>query len=408
MKIYTSINDIRTNIDDVNVQKFLNEYLDNVAVGIIAEYNPFHNGHLYMLNKVKEMYKDDEIILVLSGNYTQRGDVSIIDKWNKADIAKKYGVNLIVELPIIYSIQSADFFAKGALEILDSLKVDKLVFGSEIDDIDILKEIANVQINNNTFDKLVKIYSRMGYNYPTSLSLAINEITGKKVDAPNDLLGVSYIKEIIKNNYKIEPILIKRENDYHSLDISKISSGEAIRKALRKGIDVKEAVPEYTYKNLKNLHFIDDYFNLLKYKIITCKDLSIYHEVNEGIENKIRKEILNSNSYDELINKVKSKRYTYNKIKRILLYILLDITKDDMSKLNAWNYIRILGFDDKGKKYLNRVKKDSKLKIISKFERGNKLLNLELKSTKIYSIPHNEHLEEKEYKIGENYGKTYK
>lgn len=384
------------------------ERRDNVAVGIIAEYNPFHNGHLYMLNKVKEMYKDDEIILVLSGNYTQRGDVSIIDKWNKADIAKKYGVNLIVELPIIYSIQSADFFAKGALEILDSLKVDKLVFGSEIDDIDILKEIANVQINNNTFDKLVKIYSRMGYNYPTSLSLAINEITGKKVDAPNDLLGVSYIKEIIKNNYKIEPILIKRENDYHSLDISKISSGEAIRKALRKGIDVKEAVPEYTYKNLKNLHFIDDYFNLLKYKIITCKDLSIYHEVNEGIENKIRKEILNSNSYDELINKVKSKRYTYNKIKRILLYILLDITKDDMSKLNAWNYIRILGFDDKGKKYLNRVKKDSKLKIISKFERGNKLLNLELKSTKIYSIPHNEHLEEKEYKIGENYGKTYK
>lgn len=384
------------------------ERRDNVAVGIIAEYNPFHNGHLYMLNKVKEMYKDDEIILVLSGNYTQRGDVSIIDKWNKADIAKKYGVNLIVELPIIYSIQSADFFAKGALEILDSLKVDKLVFGSEIDDIDILKEIANVQINNNTFDKLVKIYSRMGYNYPTSLSIAINEITGKKVDAPNDLLGVSYIKEIIKNNYKIEPILIKRENDYHSLDISKISSGEAIRKALRKGIDVKEAVPEYTYKNLKNLHFIDDYFNLLKYKIITCKDLSIYHEVNEGIENKIRKEILNSNSYDELINKVKSKRYTYNKIKRILLYILLDITKDDMSKLNAWNYIRILGFDDKGKKYLNRVKKDSKLKIISKFERGNKLLNLELKSTKIYSIPHNEHLEEKEYKIGENYGKTYK
>lgn len=370
-----------------------------MAVGVIAEYNPFHNGHLYMLKKIKEMYPDDTIILVLGGNFTQRGDVSIIDKWTKTNIAKHYGIDLVIELPLIYSIQSADYFAKGALEILNSLKVNKLVFGSEINDIDLLKEIASVQLNNNELDKLVKIYMRMGLNYPSSLSNAIYDITGKKVDTPNDLLGVSYMKEILKNDYNIEAVIIKRENNYHSKEIKEITSGEALRKALKEGKEIKCSVPEFTYKNLNNLHFMDEYFTLLKYKILTEKDLSKYHGVEEGIENKIKKEIINSSNYDELINKVKSKRYTYNKIKRILLYILLDITKEDMKEINNWNYIRILGFNEKGRKYLNKVKKDSGLKIISKFERNNKLLNLELKSTIIYSIPHNEvNLIEKEYK----------
>ncbi len=370
-----------------------------MAVGIIAEYNPFHNGHLCMLNKIKEMFKDETIVLVLSGNFTERGDVSIIDKWTKASIAKHYGIDLIVELPIIYSIQSADYFAKGAVEILSSLNVDKLVFGSETGDIEVLKKIANAQIDDNILDKLVKLYSRTGLNYPSSLSNAIYDITGLRVSAPNDLLGVSYVKEIIKNNYKIDAITIKRDDNYHSKDIKKISSGTAIRDGLLNKKDIKDSVPEFTYKNLNNLHFVDDYFPLLKYKVLTDKDLSIYHEVNEGIENKIRKEIINSSSYDELINKVKSKRYTYNKIKRILLYILLGITKDDMKEVKDWNYVRILGFNDKGRKYLNSVKKNSTLKIISKFERNNKLLNLELKSTMIYSLPHNEKkLIEKEYK----------
>ena len=180
------------------------------SVGIICEYNPFHNGHLYHLNKIKELYKDDTIILILSGNYTERGDFSIIDKWKKVEIAKKAGIDLIVELPFPFATQSADFFSYGAVTLLEKLKVEKLVFGSESDNIEDLITIAKCQVENPDFDKLVKVYSKFGYNYPTSINNSIYDLTGKKVDTPNDLLGVSYIKTIIENNYSIKPICIKR------------------------------------------------------------------------------------------------------------------------------------------------------------------------------------------------------
>ena len=371
-----------------------------MAVGIIAEYNPLHNGHLYQINKVKEMFKDKEIILILSGNYTERGDASIIDKWTKTDLALSNGIDLVVELPFPFATQSADFFAKGSLKLLEELKVDYLVFGSESDDINSLTTIAKCQIDNPEFETLVKMYSKFGENYPTAVSKAVYDLTNKKVTAPNDLLGVSYIKEIIKNNYNIKPVIIKRENDYHSLEIDSISSATAIREALFKNIDIKKAVPENVYNKLKEstLHFIDDYFNLLKYKIINEKDLTIYQTVDEGIDNLLKKKILEVDNYDDLIKSIKSKRYTYNKIKRMLLHILVGFTKDDSKKFNDIEYIRILGFNDSGKNYLNKIKKDINIPILSKFKREIPLLELELKATTIYSIPHNEtYLIKKEY-----------
>ena len=155
------------------------------------------------------MYKNEEIILVLSGNFTQRGEPSIIDKWKKTEIAIKAGVDLVVELPFVFSTQSADFFSYGAVSILEKLKVDKLVFGSESDNIDDLITIAKCQIDNDDFEKLVKIYSKFGENYPTAISKAVMDLTGKNVKAPNDLLGVSYIKTILKNGFNIKPICIK-------------------------------------------------------------------------------------------------------------------------------------------------------------------------------------------------------
>ena len=371
-----------------------------MAVGIIAEYNPLHNGHLYQINKVKEMFKDEEIILILSGNYTERGDASIIDKWTKTDLALSNGIDLVVELPFPFATQSADFFAKGSLKLLEELKVDYLVFGSESDDINSLTTIAKCQIDNPEFETLVKMYSKFGENYPTAVSKAVYDLTNKKVTAPNDLLGVSYIKEIIKNNYNIKPVIIKRENDYHSLEIDSISSATAIREALFKNIDIKKAVPENVYNKLKEstLHFIDDYFNLLKYKIINEKDLTIYQTVDEGIDNLLKKKILEVDNYDDLIKSIKSKRYTYNKIKRMLLHILVGFTKDDSKKFNDIEYIRILGFNDSGKNYLNKIKKNINIPILSKFKREIPLLELELKATTIYSIPHNEtYLIKKEY-----------
>lgn len=370
------------------------------SIGIIAEYNPFHNGHLYHLKKIKEMFPNDTIILVLSGNFTQRGEPSIIDKWKKTEIAIKAGIDLVVELPFIFATQSADIFAYGAITILENLKVDKLVFGSEIDDIDLLTTIAKAQVDNPLFDQLVKTYMKMGENYPTAISKTVYDLTEKKVDTPNDLLGVSYIKTIIKNNYKIKPIAIKRTTDYHKEELKEITSATTIRNYLENKKEVAIAIPDFEMPYLKeeNLHFKKDYFSLLKYKIITSKDLSIYQTVNEGIDNLLKKEIITCKTYDELIEKVKSKRYTYNKLNRMLLHILVGLTKEEAKNLKEIKYIRILGFNNLGQTYLNKIKKDIEIPVLSKFERENPMLNLELRSTIIYSLPKNEtSLEKAEY-----------
>lgn len=370
------------------------------SIGIIAEYNPFHNGHLYHLKKIKEMFPNDTIILVLSGNFTQRGEPSIIDKWKKTEIAIKAGIDLVVELPFIFATQSADIFAYGAITILENLKVDKLVFGSEIDDIDLLTTIAKAQVDNPLFDQLVKTYMKMGENYPTAISKTVYDLTEKKVNTPNDLLGVSYIKTIIKNNYKIKPIAIKRTTDYHKEELKEITSATTIRNYLENKKEVAIAIPDFEIPYLKeeNLHFKKDYFSLLKYKIITSKDLSIYQTVNEGIDNLLKKEIITCKTYDELIEKVKSKRYTYNKLNRMFLHILVGLTKEEAKNLKEIKYIRILGFNNLGQTYLNKIKKDIEIPVLSKFERENPMLNLELRSTIIYSLPKNEtSLEKAEY-----------
>lgn len=369
------------------------------TIGIIAEYNPFHNGHLYHLNTIKEKYPDATIVLVMNGNFTERGDVSLINKWKKTKIALDLGIDLVVELPYPFATQSADFFSYGSVTLLEKLKVDKLVFGSESNNIEDLKLIAKTQIENDEFEKLVKIYSKMGKNYPTALSCALEDLTGKKIETPNDLLGISYIKTILENNYKIKPETIKRTNDYHSTELdNSISSATSIREALKNNQDISNQVPKETANELNNLHFIDDYFNILKYKIITEKDLSIYQTVDEGIDNLLKKEITNCNSYDELIKKIKSKRYTYNKISRMLIHILCNFTKEKRELFNDTKYIRILGLNKKGRDYLNTVKKDTDIPIISKITREkDEMLEFEIETTKIYDIIHNENLVKREF-----------
>lgn len=373
------------------------------AVGIIAEYNPFHNGHLYHLNKIKELYKDYAIVLVMSGNFTERGDVSIIDKWKKAEIAKNAGIDLIVELPFPFATQSADYFSYGAITILEYLGVERVIFGSESNNIEDLELIVDAQLNNEDFDKLVKIYSKFGYNYPTALSLALKDLTGKVITTPNDLLGISYIKAIKKNNYKIVPETIKRTTSYHDDLLQEHSSATAIRKALKENKSVQEFVPDITLSKLTNLHFIEDYFPLLKYKILTEADLSVYQTVDEGIDRAIKKEITNATSYDDLVMKLKSKRYTYNKITRMLLHILCGFTKEKARKFRNISYIRLLGFNETGRMYLNGIKKEVPVPLISKINRTkDPMLEYEIYTTSIYALTssHEDELElnSKEYR----------
>ena len=391
--------------------------LSKHIVGIVAEYNPFHNGHLYHIKKVKEMFPDSPIILVLGGNFTERGDISILDKWEKTAIAIRNGIDLVVELPFPFSCASADIFAKGSIDILNYLGVTDLVFGSESDDIEGIKKLVKTELSNPDFDNLVQVYLRMGYNYPTSLSKSLEDITGDCFKLPNDILGISYVKAIYSNNYKITPHTIKRTNDYHSKELNNMSirsirsirsinSATSIREALLDSKDIKESVPSITYSYLKDKKIpkLDDYFNLLKYKIISSNDLTIYNIVDSGIATKLKKEILNSYSFDELINKVKSKNLTYSRLSRTLIYILCDYTKDMAKEFNEVMYIRLLGFSNKGRDYLNKIKKDIDVPIISKFTREkDKMLEYEYKITKIYSLvfdkDKSKNLIEAEYKM---------
>ena len=337
------------------------------------------------------MFPDSPIILVLGGNFTERGDISILDKWEKTAIAIRNGIDLVVELPFPFSCSSADIFAKGSIDLLNNLGVTDIVFGSESDDIEGIKKLVETQLSNSDFDSLVQVYLRMGYNYPTSLSKSLEDITGDCFKLPNDILGISYVKAIYSNNYKITPHTIKRTNDYHSkeLDNMSINSATSIREALLNNKDIKESVPSITYSYLKDKKIpkLDDYFNLLKYKIISSNDLTIYNLVDSGIATKLKKEILNSYSFDELINKVKSKNLTYSRLSRTLIYILCDYTKDMAKEFKDIKYIRLLGFSNKGRDYLNKIKKAVDIPIISKFTREkDKMLEYEYKITKIYSL----------------------
>lgn len=366
------------------------------TVGIICEYNPFHLGHVYHINQIKKMYPESIIVLVLSGNFTQRGDASLIDKWKKTEIALNY-VDLVIELPFVFACQSADLFALGACDILKHLNVDVLVFGSESDDVKRLYDFSIIQ-DSSEYNLKVKEYLDLGYNYPTSLSNALEDICGDSVRSSNDLLALSYIKNLKNSNIKC--VSIKRTNDYLNSEITgEITSGTSIREALKKGKDVSKYVPDVCLKYLKNLHFIDDYFDLLKYKIIS-EDISKYQTVDEGIHNRIKKVINEVNSFDDLLDKVKSKRYTYNKIRRMMLHILVGFTKKEAKELSKTEYIRVLGFNDNGRKYLKKVKNECEIPILLNYKKGFEGLDLESRVSMIYNlINKDDDLLEHEHKV---------
>lgn len=346
-------------------------------IGIIAEYNPFHNGHIYHIKKIKEMYKDSLIILVLNGYFLERGDISLESKEEKTKLALKYGVDIVIEHPFVFSSNSADIFASSAIELLNEMHVEKIIFGSEDNDVNKLIKLAKEQISN---DYLVKDYLKDGINYPT----ALNKVLSESIDKPNDLLGIAYIKAILKNNYHIEPITIKRTTDFHDiLSNDNIVSATNIRNKIKNNEDISKYLPEAKINNVDE----DLLFNILKYKIITDDNLSSYLTVDEGIDNRLKKVIKEVNSIEELILKTKSKRYTYNRIKRMLIHILIGLKKEDKKKIIHNEYIRILGLNKRGQNYINTIKKNINIPIITKFTSIDSIIkDYELKCAYIYKL----------------------
>lgn len=355
-------------------------------IGIICEYNPFHNGHIYHLEKIKEMFPDSFITLVLSASFTERGEFSYLTKWDKTRIALKYKVDLVVELPFIFTVRSADLFAYYAVSMLEKLKMDYLIFGSETDDVDTLKNLVSTMLYNKDYDKLVKKYLDLGNNYPASCMKALYNLTNVNINNSNDLLGISYIKTIFLNDYKIKPLTIKRTNNYLAKEITNdISSATSIREYYLNNKDIDKTIPDITkqYLTIKK-NYQEKYFSILKYKLINeINDLDKYLDVVEGIDTRIKKVILKSNTLKELIDNIKTKRFTYNKLNRMFLHILFNFEKKD-SKQDL-NYIRILGFNQKGRLYLKTIKNDLDIPLITNYKDiDDFVLKFELKVTILY------------------------
>ncbi len=348
-------------------------------IGIICEYNPFHNGHIYHIEKIKEMYPNSIIILVLNGYFLERGEISILTKENKTKIALEFGIDLVLELPVLYGTQSADIFAKKAISILNEFKVNIIIFGSVLNDINILNNIVD-EINNNDYQNKVKELLNKGMNYPTALAKAIN--TKIDFNNPNDLLGISYLKVIKNKNYTISPITIKRTSDYHNLDSKeKIISASNIRNKYKNQEDITNYLPTISRKLLVTFNE-ELFFNILKIKILTTPHLEKFLTVDEGIENRLKENIKKCSSLEDFIKLIKTKRYTYNKLNRMFIHIMLGITKKE--NINTLSYIKILGFNKNGQEYLNKIK--NHINISTKIDKTSIQYKTEIKASILYDI----------------------
>ena len=379
-------------------------------IGIIAEYNPFHNGHLYQIQKAKELTGADTVITVMSGNFTQRGDTSLINKFEKAKIALQNEVDMVIELPTIYSISSAENFALGGVKILNEIgNIDYLVFGIEEENLEKLQAIADVLVNeDDEFKRNIKEELDKGNSYPKAREIVLKKVLSSEnveniMQKPNNILAIEYLKALKTTNSKIKPFAIKRKNTMHNDENinENYASGTYIRKLFIENNfnEIKKVVPKYTYERLLELKnqgtyvsSINDFSDIVIYKIrtMTKEEISQIADVNEGLENSIKLASTTCKTIDEIIDKVSTKRYTKTRISRILTYILLDITKSEMEQSkNANQYIRVLGINKKCEGILKTINNNKLITSLKKFEennRENELLNIDKKATEIYTI----------------------
>ncbi len=372
------------------------------VLGIVVEYNPFHNGHIYHIEQAKKLTQCDYTVAVMSSSFVQRGEPAIIDKWQRSALALDYGVDLVIELPLVYAMQSADYFAKGSIELLNAIGVTDLCFGSEDGRIDTFIEIAKlIKDHNNDYNILIKDYMKQGIRYPDACNQALNKLAQKEIRTPNDLLGLSYVKEIIFNDYKMKPHCILRTNDYHGTSVHTIASASAIRKAIFSHTDYEHAlVCSDLYKN--DVYRLNDFFPYLKYTLMmsSIEELRSYHLVEEGLEYLLKTNIVQYDNMEDFISSLLSKRYTKPRIQRMLVHILLKNKKEDIKEAMNIDYIRVLAMNDQGRDYLNKIKKQSDYKIISNFAKHkHPALNIELKATQLISLlsSHPKEFIQKEY-----------
>ena len=396
-------------------------------LGLITEYNPFHNGHLYHLNTSKKITGATHTVAVMSGNFLQRGEPAIVHKWERAKMAVRSGVDLVIELPALYACSTAELFAYGAVSLLDSLgAVNYISFGSEIGDMNLLSKIADILAEPPPrFSIILKNYVNLGFTFPVARSKAIVEYLKKtehyKTDglvlindimrSSNNILGIEYLKAIKQLGSTITPYTIGRKITYYNdkqISTDPIASATAIRKHIFSGkplSGIRHVIPSSTFNILLSnidaglapicdTDFEKSIFTVLRRS--NLDDIRNVFDVVEGLENKIYRCAVKMDTLRGLYDCIKSKRYTLTRLQRILIHILLNISKDDIFYCNdngGPQYARVLAFNTKGREILKVLKTTSSIPIISnlKYYRpqnkaAHKMLNIDIRATNIYSL----------------------
>ena len=377
----------------------------NKICGIIAEYNPLHNGHIYHIRETRRIGKVDFVVAIISGNFMQRGVPAILDKWTRGRLAVEAGsVDLVLEIPYFIATESAEYYAKGSIGILESLGViDSVSFGSEKGSVEELKDIAKL-LREEPFkysDKLTE-YIAEGMSFPKARERAVAEFLGdeysKMLRLPNNILAVEYLKHI----KSIQAITIKRQGGYHADDAGpEYPSATGIRKKIldNKYDIVKNSVPREVYEEITNNSIsglsksMKEYFNLIRTEIVkrNSSELENIQGITEGLENKIKKEIRYHDDYKEFVSSVKSKRYTMTAIERGLNHILMSIDKKEVEEAfeNEMWYTRVLALNDRGAFVLKKAKEKAGIKILNNINKEEKLPELfkyDIMASDIYNI----------------------
>lgn len=381
------------------------------ACGLIVEYNPFHNGHLYHVEQAKKVTESDCMIAVMSGSFLQRGEPAIMDKFHRTRAALHNGIDIVLELPYVYAVQNSDIFANGAVRILNEIGVNNICFGSESGDIDLfIKAYESFKEKEAIFKETLKSNLNTGISFPEASKRAYSKIglTNNLIDLsmPNNILGFSYVKAILENNLPIIPLTIKRlKSQYHdNIMESPIASATSIRKELftykKINQSIQTTLPEETVQQLtlyqetsQTWHQWESYFPILQYRVLTMtiQELQQIHGVNEGIEYRIKSTAKKANSFSQWVEMVKTKRYTWTRIQRLFAHILTNTKKEDVRSFldnPTIPYIRVLGITEKGRKYLNNQRKRIEKPIVFNYSRNNvRMLELEERvSLAYYSI----------------------
>lgn len=364
------------------------------VVGLITEYNPFHNGHQYHIEKAREITEADYVVVVMSGNFVQRGAPAIMSKHLRTQVALKSGASLILELPVPYATGSAEYFAYGAISLLDKLGcVDSICFGSECGDIEVLQNLAKIiHEEPEEYKSYLNQYLRQGNSFPLARQKALTDYL-KSDDAndilaePNNILGIEYLKALYKLKSEMKPYTISRKvSHYHDDKLCEnFSSASAIRKALSESaiFNLDTQIPKESISLMQDAFgtrypiYTNDFSLLLKYKLLneTKETLITYMDVSEELANRIYNHLNQFQSFEQFIELLKTKEITYSRISRALLHILLGIKDEHMTEIS---YARVLGFKKSDAELFSKIKKCSSVPLISKLT-DTSFLNLEEK-----------------------------